>query len=134
MPTPAQGHRILNCKLFWSLVCYIIDLGANESSSVGLCLLVSRRSNICTVESVQVPIYITGLVMGPLKLDHKGQSQVICKATGNRAKLCVSNQGTLSRMWKGNNHQVSEITLCSQDPIKVRCHQPSSFAWEALHT
>ena len=71
---------------------------------------------------MQVPIYITGLVMGPLKLDHKGQSQVVCKATGNRAKLCISNQGTLSRMWKGNNHQVPETPR----NIKARCRQQSS--------
>ena len=62
---------------------------------------------------MQVPIYITGLVMGPLKLDHKGQSQVVCKASGNRARLCISNQGTLSRMWKGNNHQVPETSVCA---------------------
>lgn len=63
---------------------------------------------------MQVPIYIQGLVMGPLKLDHRGQTQVICKATGNRAKLNVSNQGTLSKMWKGNVHQVSGCTAAFQ--------------------
>lgn len=55
---------------------------------------------------LQVPIYIQGLVVGSLKLDHKGQTQVICKATGNRTAISVSGQGTLSRLWKGNNHQV----------------------------
>ena len=69
---------------------------------------------ICTVLSkpylrasfIQVPIYIEGLVVGSLRLDHKGQTQVICRATGNRVALSVSGQGTLSRLWKGNNHQV----------------------------
>ena len=56
--------------------------------------------------------------MGPLKLDHKGQTQVICKATGNRAKLNVSNQGALSKMWKGNVHQV---WLCRTIQLLAPC-------------
>jgi len=73
---------------------------------------------------LQVPIYIQGLLSGSIRLDHKGQTQVICKATGNRTMLAVSDQGTLSRLWKGNSHQVHLLSYSFLENVLLDCKRP----------